>query len=639
MKMFDSGCFSKVMRASFDGGFFGPIVAGVRGKMLPYQWQALNDAVEGGEKSFCIRNFRIAAGLEKGEHGGFVFQDSDLAKWLEAVAYQLLLEPDQELEALADGAIRLIEQAQMADGYVNTYYQLTDIAKRWTNLRDNHELYSAGHMIEAAVAYWQATGKDSLLRVMERMADHIMTVLGPEEGKIHGYPGHEEIELALCKLYDVTGKDKYLRLAEYFINERGKSPRFFAEEQKRLGRDYPPEGAFGYTYAQHHLPVREQETVEGHAVRALYLMSGMADVALRTGDEPLLDACRKLYRNLTLKRMYITGGVGSSHLGEAFTFDYDLPSDTAYAETCASIALIFFCRRMLEAELKGDYADTMQRALYNTCLAGMSFDMQRFFYVNPLSVDPEASRRDDRKKHVLPVRPKWFGCACCPPNLARLLSSLALYAYSVRGRAVCVHLYIQGEITFNTEDGPASLRVQTEYPRDGQVEITLGKGDYDLMLLLPGWCKGYSLTRDGQKLDAPCLDGYLQIPGPFDNTRVTLRMEMPPRRVYAHEAVSEEIGKVALQRGPVVYCLEEKDNGASLHQLSLPKGAVIQLREDPELPGSLSLCAHGLRQMPASDALYADAPGEKEPAELVFIPYYAWANRGENEMEVWMREG
>ncbi len=639
MKIFESGCFSKVRDVSFEGGFFGPIVAGVREKMLPYQWQALNDMVPGGEKSYCIRNFRVAAGLEEGKHGGFVFQDSDLAKWLEAVAYQLLLKPDERLEALADSVISLIEQAQMADGYVNTYYQLTDITKRWTNLRDNHELYTAGHMMEAAAAYFQATGKKALLNVMERMADHIMTVLGPEEGKLHGYPGHEEIELALCKLYDVTGKEKYLRLAEYFINERGKSPNFFAEEQKRLGRDYPPQGPFGYAYAQHHLPVRRQETVEGHAVRALYLMSGMADVALRTGDETLLSACRTLFGNLTQKRMYITGGIGSSHVGEAFTFDYDLPPDTAYAETCASIALIFFCRRMLEAELKGDYADTMQRALYNTCLAGMSFDMQRFFYVNPLSVDPEASRKDDRRKHVLPVRPKWFGCACCPPNLARLLSSLALYAYCVRGRAVCVHLYIQGEFGFVTANGPVTLRVKTGYPRNGLVEITLGRGDYDINLLLPGWCKAYSLTLDGQMLEAECHDGYLHIAGPFDGTTITLDMEMPPRRVYAHEAVREAIGRVALQRGPVVYCLEEKDNGAGLHQLSLPQEADIHVREDKDMPGGFALCARGWRQMPASDSLYADAPGMKEPAELVFIPYYAWANRGENEMAVWVREG
>jgi len=638
MKMFDSGCFSRVQRASFEGGFFGPIVSGVRDKMLPYQWLALNDRILDGEKSYCIRNFRIAASLEQGEHGGFVFQDSDLAKWLEAVAYQLCLSPDPALEALADSAISLVEKAQMPDGYVNTYFQLTDISKRWTNLRDDHELYTAGHMMEAAVAYWQATGKDRLLKVMRRMADHILGVIGPEEGKLRGYPGHEEIELALCKLYDVTGEEKYLRLAEYFINERGKEPNFFVQEQKRLGRDYLPGGAFGYTYGQHHLPIREQETLEGHAVRALYLLCGAADVALRTGDESLKEACRRLYRNVTGRRLYVTGGVGSSHIGEAFTFDYDLPGDTAYAETCASIALIFLCRRMLEIELLGDYADTMERALYNTCLAGMSLDMQRFFYVNPLSADPEASHRDDRKKHVLSVRPKWFGCACCPPNLARLLSSLALYAFSVRDRSVCLHLYVQGDFTLNAANGPVNLKVCTEYPRDGLVTLTLGEGDYDLLLHLPGWCREYSISRDGKLSEALIENGYLKIPGPFLETEITLEMQMKPRHIYANERVREEIGKAALQRGPVVFCLEEKDNGPCLHQLSLSKNEPLIFDADSSLPGGMAIRAGGLRQKPASDELYTQTPGHKEPAELAFIPYYAWANRGENEMAVWVRE-
>lgn len=638
MKTVDGGCFSWVRRASFEGGFFGPIVSGVRGKMLPYQWLALNDQVPDGEKSSCIRNFRIAAGLEKGEHGGFVFQDSDLAKWLEAVAYQLCLSPDKELETLADGAIDLIEKAQMPDGYVNTYYQLTDISRRWTNLRDDHELYTAGHMMEAAVAYWQATGKDRLLKVMRRMADHIMGVIGPEEGKLHGFPGHEEIELALCKLYDVTDETKYLHLAEYFISERGREPNFFVQEQKRLGRDYQNAGAFGFAYGQHHLPLKDQETLEGHAVRALYLLCGAADVALRTGDETLKEACRRLYRNVTGRRMYITGGVGSSHIGEAFTFDYDLPGDTAYAETCASIALVFFCRRMLEIELLGDYADTMERALYNTCLAGMSLDMQRFFYVNPLSADPEASRRDDRKKHVLPVRPKWFGCACCPPNLARLLSSLALYAFSVRDRAVCLHLYVQGNFTLDTQNGPAALKVRTEYPRNGLVNLTLGMGDYDLLLHLPGWCKEYHLSRDGKKTHPPAENGYLKIEGPFMETEIILDMRLEPCRVYANERVREEIGKTALQRGPVVFCLEEKDNGPCLHQLSLSRNEPLIDDADPSLPGGMAIRAGGLRQKPASDELYTQTPGQKERATLTFIPYYAWANRGENEMAVWIRE-
>ncbi|MGI6726586.1 MAG: glycoside hydrolase family 127 protein [Christensenellales bacterium] len=636
--MFSRHNFSSVTRARFEGGFFGPILRDVREKMLPYQWQALNDRVQDSEPSGCIRNFEIAAGRKKGSHHGFVFQDSDLAKWLEAVAYQLQMSPDAALERLADEAIELVEQAQMPDGYLNTYYQLTDITKRYTNLRDDHELYTAGHMMEAATAYYLATGKDRLLKVMERMAENIMAHIGPQPGKLPGYPGHEEIELALCKMYDVTGKEEYLRLAEYFINQRGQAPNFFVAEQKKLGRDYKPGGAYGYTYAQHHLPVREQTTLEGHSVRALYLLSGMADVAMRTGDESLKAACETLYRNVTQKRMYVTGGVGSSRLGEAFTLDYDLPGDTAYAETCASIALIFFCRRMLEMSLQGDYADTMERALYNTCLAGMSLDMQRFFYVNPLSVDPQASRLDDRKRHALPERPKWFGCACCPPNLARLLSSLALYAYSATEEAVMVHLYLQGEADLQVGSQEARLSLVTDYPAEGKVLLRVTPGTYGLRLHLPAWCAKYTLLQNGKPLAHEVKDGYLHIPGPLHAGDIILDMDMPPYRVYANPAVREEIGKVALARGPMVFCLEEVDNGKGLHRLSLPRDAALAWSRDDSLPGGQKITARGARLTADTDALYAASPGSTQTAELTFIPYHAWANRGENEMTVWLRE-
>ena len=637
--MFEHGNFSAVKRAAFEGGFFGPIIRGVRETMLPFQWEALNDRVPGGARSACIHNFEVAAGLKEGSHDGFVFQDTDLAKWLEAVAYQLQLAPDAELERLADGAIQLVEQAQMPDGYLNTYYQLTGIDRRYTNLRDDHELYTAGHMLEAAVAYYLATGKDRLLKVMERMVDNIARHIGPEPGKLRGYPGHEEIELALCKLYDVTGEGRYLELAKYFIDQRGQSPNFFVEEQRKLGREYKPGGAYGYTYGQHHLPVREQASLEGHAVRALYLLSGMADVALRTGDEALKAACRRLFDSAVSKRMYVTGGVGSSNLGEAFTLDYDLPSDTAYAETCASIALIFAARRMLEIEVLGVYGDAMERALYNTCLAGMSLDQQTFFYVNPLSVYPEASKRDDRKRHVLPVRPKWFGCACCPPNLARLLSSLALYAFSVDGAFLNIHLYIQGEMLLDVGGQEVSLKVTTDYPKDGRVRLGLSAGAYSLRLRLPGWCGAYTLTRDGQPARHEVKDGFLVLSGPFDDCELELNLEMPPTRVYANAAVREEMGRVAVQRGPMVYCLEEKDNSPGLHQLCLPRGAELEYAEDKRLPDGQAIRARGQRMVSRDLDLYSARPPVAEEAELTFIPYYAWANRGENEMRVWVMEG
>ena len=626
-------------RASVSGGFFGDIVRRVREEMLPFQWKALNDEV-GGAKSHCIENLRIAAGRSQGEFYGYVFQDSDVAKWLEAVACQLSAHPDAELEALADGVIELIGEAQQPDGYMDTYFICNGLEQRWTNLRDKHELYCAGHLLEAAVAYAQATGKTRFLEIMQKYVTCIDATFGPEPEKLHGYPGHEEIELALCKLYELTGDEKALRLAKYFIDERGKSPNYFEQEQKKLGREYFPNGTYGFKYAQHHLPVREQTTMEGHSVRALYLAAGMAHTALLTKDEGLLDACRTLFDNVSKRRMYITGGVGSTHVGEAFTFDYDLPNDTVYAETCASIALIFFCRNMLRMEVDGRYADVMERALYNTCLAGMSLDQKTFFYVNPLSVWPEASRCDPNKEHVLPVRPKWFGCACCPPNLARLLSSLAQYCYAATDTAALVHLYVQSDVELDVGDQRVKLSVETRYPEDGAVRIVAGRGHYALKLHLPGWCREYALRVNGQRMDVRPEDGYLTIERDFDGDEICLDMAMPPRRVYANARVRADVARVAIMRGPVVYCLEERDNGAELHLVSLPRASALREEFLPGLlEGTTVIRAAGRRLIPeAGDDLYGDTPPEARPAPLTFIPYYKWANRGENEMDVWIRE-
>ncbi len=625
-----------------SGKWMGGILENVRKKMLPFQWEVLSDAVPGVEKSHCIENFRIAAKLTSGSHYGFVFQDSDLAKWLEAVAYQLHIAPDPDLESKAEEAIDLIEKAQLPDGYLNTYYQINGIEKRWTNLRDNHELYCAGHMLEAAVAYYNTTGKRRLLDVMIRNILHIESIFGTEEGKLPGYPGHEEIELALCKLYDVTGEERFLRLAAYFINQRGQTPNYFVEEKKRAGwtEGFALDG-HGLKYAQTHLPVREQKAMEGHAVRALYLTAGMTDVALRTQDETLWNACKTLFENIIKKRMYITGGVGSTHHGEAFTFDYDLPNDTVYAETCASIALIFFCQRLLRGEQMGVYGDVMEQTLYNTCMAGMRLDQKAFFYVNPLSVYPEASHKDPGKKHVLPQRPAWFGCACCPPNLARLLSSIGSYQYAIAGNQVYAHLYMEGEASLTVAGKPVHIAMKTEYPFEEQVRILPGPGAYDLKLRLPGWCKKHRVLRNGKPIEPPVENGYMAVTGPFaENEEILLHMDMPPRRCYANVNVREDMGKVAIMRGPLVYCLEERDNGAGLHCLSLPSSAQLTPGFDPELlNGTPVIRAEGIRALKTCEDLYTDEPAWKEEKTvLTYIPYFLWANRGENEMEVWVRE-
>ncbi len=618
-------------------GFFSRYADLVREEVIPYQWEALNDRIPGAEKSGCLRNFRIAAGQEAGEFTGMVFQDSDIGKWLEAVAYSLTTHPDAALERTADEVIELLEAAQREDGYLDTYFIVKDPKNRWKCLRDCHELYCAGHLLEGAVAYWQATGKDRFLNVMRRYVDYIATVFGRGEGQMRGYPGHEEIELALCKLYDVTGEKKYLDLAAYFIDERGRDPKYFLEELKTRGDAFHWEGndAQGMDYFQAHAPVREQTEAVGHAVRAVYLYSGMADVAMRTGDEGLLEACRRLYRNIADKRLYVTGAIGSTYIGEAFTFDYDLPNDTAYAETCASVGLIFFMKRMLEADGAAEYGDMMERALYNTVLAGMAMDGKSFFYVNPLEVFPEADEKDPSKRHVKTVRQKWFACACCPPNVARLLADLGSYIYRRKGSAVTADLFIGSRLAL---PGGAELIQTSEVPFGGKVTFTLrgAAQGFSLRVRCPEWAEGVTCT-------APCRkeNGYIAIQKDWqDGDSVTLLFGMEPRRIYANPLVRQDAGKVCLMRGPLVYCLEEADNGANLHLLRLPEGEPVEaVRGEGALFGMTLLRAKGRRFVPHGSRLYApDRQGREEEARLTLVPYFAWGNRDKGEMAVYVRE-
>ncbi len=621
--------------------FFSRYADLVRTEVIPYQWAALNDRVPGAEKSGCIRNFRIAAGEEEGEFTGMVFQDSDLGKWLEAVAYSLTTHPDQDLEQTADQVIDLVARAQRPDGYLDTYFIIKEPENRWKCVRDCHELYCAGHMLEAAVAYSRATGKRKFLSVMQRYMDYILTVFGPGPDQIHGYPGHEEIELALCKLYDETGEKKYLDLAAYFINERGQDPKFFQEELKTRGDTFHWEGndLAEPEYFQAHAPVREQKDAAGHAVRAVYLYTGMADVAMRTGDESLKEACRTLMRSITQRRMYVTGGIGSTVHGEAFTFDYDLPNDTVYAETCASVGLMFFAKRMLKMDGDAAYADILERALYNTVLAGMSLDGKAFFYVNPLEVYPDADHKDPTKRHVKTVRQKWFACACCPPNVARLLASLGEYIYQGDGAGVSVNLLIGSELSFSHQGQPVRLEQRSEVPFDGKVSFTVrceGAVRFALRVRRPFWAGEVSC-------DAPYRmeKGYMVLEREWkDGDTVSFDLDMRVRRVYSSPLVRENVGKVCLMRGPLVYCLEEKDNGKNLHLVRLPAQAAVELaRGEGVLAGMTTLRAPGLRLVEEEGPLYRETPCVRsEPADLTFVPYFAWANRGEGEMCVWVRE-
>lgn len=635
---------------TIDGGFWGYYRKLACEMIIPCQWQALNDAVDGIDPSHCVRNFRLAArknqGLPLGDaFDGRVFQDSDLAKWLEAVAGLLAIAPDVQLEKLADDMIDLIGAAQEPDGYLNTYGTLVLGDRRWHNLRDEHELYCSGHLIEAAVAYYEATGKRRFLDIMERNVACIASVFGAEPGKLRGYPGHPEIELALMRLYQVTQNPEHLKLAAYFIRERGQPPLYFDEEAKRHGVPRNWMRTFNdpaLKYNQSHLPLTEQQTLDGHAVRALYLLSGLIDVAAETGSEDLMQAARRLWRNCVDHRMYVTGGVGSTHHGEAFTFDNHLPNETAYAETCASIALIFAARRMLEVEARAEYADVMERALYNTCIGSVQLDGTRFLYVNPLQVWPAASKDDYDHWHVRTERQKWFGTACCPPNLARLLTSLGQYAFTIGDNTICQHLYVHSQADFMLSGGTVSLNCKTRYPAEGVIRLCKSGAACSLALRIPGWCRTYTLTVDGKPVVQSALaNGYVSIDCPEGTQEIKLELTMQPMRVTCHPAVPENIGKVCLQRGPIVYCLEEADNGSELWRLFLPAGSNLAEVAETEWPGDIpNLQADGYRlEDSCLTGLYSlDQKPELQPARLTFIPYFTWSNRTPGEMLVWLRE-
>lgn len=620
--------------------------------VIPYQWEAINDRIPDAEPSHAIKNFLIAAGLETGEFGGMVFQDSDVSKWLEAVGFSLETHPDAELEKNADEVIDILEMAQRPDGYLNTYFILKEPENRWTNLAECHELYCAGHFFEAAVAYYNATNKKKVLDIACRFADYIDATFGPEEGKIHGYDGHQEVELALFKLYKVTGNKKYLNLSKYFLDERGAEPDFFDMQWEKRGKtDFWQGGVkreWGKTYFQTHLPIRQQNSAEGHAVRVVYMCMAMADVAAETGDMELFQACKKLWKNIVLKRMYITGGIGSTSIGESFTFDYDLPNDTVYAETCASIGLAFFAHRMLMIEQKSEYADIMERALYNTIIGGMSQDGKGFFYVNPLEVKPEACEKDLAKQHVKAVRQKWFTCACCPPNITRTLTSLGKYIYTVNEDTVYTNLYIGGEATISVGNNEIKLVQETEYPWSERVSIkvsTKEETNFTLGLRVPSWCPKAEVKVNNEVIDIEeiKLDGYIMINREWkDCDEIQLVLKMPILRMKANPKVRDDIGKVAIQRGPLVYCLEEIDNGSNIHEIYLPKEAKLEESFDEDLLGGIMTIKAEASRVSNSkwgDELYSSEVTEEYcPANIKFVPYYAWANRSIGEMIVWVRE-
>ena len=428
-----------------------------------------------------------------------IFWESDLAKWMEAASYSLVQHPDPALEADLEEMIGLLARAQQPDGYLNVYYTVVEPGKRWTNLRDQHELYCAGHLIEAAVAHFQSTGRRRFLDMMCRYADLLDSVFGTAPGKKRGYCGHPEIELALVKLYHATGQERYLRLSQYFIEERGNQPHYFDLEAVARGADPQSYWAKTHEYTQSHIPVRKQGRAVGHAVRALYLYCAVADLARETGDPGLFEVCQRLWVSVYHHQAYVTGGIGPSATNEGFTFDYDLPNDTAYAETCSAIASVFWNHRLAQTTVDSRYADEMERALYNGVLSGVSADGRSFFYVNPLEMHADEVKPDD--PYHTPQRVEWFGCACCPPNLARLLASLGQYVYSESDSEIAIHLYVQSTAECRVAGKSVSLRQETEYPWRGRIRITVEPSsalEFCLRLRLPGWAREADLMLNGK---------------------------------------------------------------------------------------------------------------------------------------------
>ena len=606
---------------TFDDRFWLPRLTTNREVTIPYDFRKC-------EETGRIDNFAKAAGVMAGPHEGIFFNDSDVFKVVEGAAYSLSLHPDCNLDAYLDDLIAKIAGAQEDDGYLYTARTIDPGAMdperegltRWSNLRVNHELYNVGHLYEAAVAHHQATGKRTLLDVAIRNAELIDSVFGP--GKIRDVPGHEEIEIGLAKLYRVTGERRYLELAKFFLDQRGQPDR------GNLQSNYDNPG-----YTQDHLPVTEQREAVGHAVRAGYLYSGMADIAALTGDRAHIDALDALWTNVVAKRMYLTGGIGARHHGEAFGDDYELPNAKAYAETCAAVANALWNHRMFLLHGDAKYLDVAERTLYNGFLSGISLHGDTFFYANPLASDGEWPFN----VRTGAVRYPWFECSCCPTNVVRLLPSLPGYAYAHRDGDLYVNLYVAGTATVATAAGGVTLTQDTDYPWSGAVKLTVdppAESAFAIRLRIPGWARGEPVPSDLYRhLDASGAAPSLRVNGaPADleldrgfavvrrhwrpGDVVELDLPMPVRRVVSHTGVAGNRGRVAVERGPLVYCAEGADNGGKALELTLPAAAALTATHDAGLLGGVTTIRGG---------------------SITLIPYYAWSHRGAGEMTVWLQ--
>ena len=548
-----------------------------------------------------------------------VFWDSDVAKWMEAAAYYCKKQRDAELEAIVDDVVEEIAKNRSEDGYFNCYFGHLEPQSRFTR-RNDHELYCAGHLLEAAIAYRDATGKGKFLALMTDYIDLIYKVFYVDKSAAFTSPGHEEIELALVKLYRATQDRKYLDLALYFVEQRGT----VAYEDGH--------GMIRGAEVQDHLPIREQKTAEGHAVRACYLYAAVADLALETGDETLLETAKTLFDNIVTRRMYVTGAIGQTPNGEAFMGDFDLPNQSAYAETCANLSLALFARRMSVLDPDAVYADTAERVLFNSFISGMSLDGKSFFYSNMQENNRVVKTRQYGGWHTIftpdDTRVEVFGCSCCPPNVVRTVASVADFQYTADADTVWMHQYFASEARI----GDRTVTVETAYPYDGGVKITYLGGASKLALRIPGWCRAYTVTINGKVVTPELKKGYayLSVSG---GDEIVLRMEMPVRFVEAHPLVWDDAGRVAVSRGPLVYCMEACDNDLPLRDVRLSESADWRMVMDETL-GVPVLDTDGCIRHWNDRVLYGDCAA-LEMCRVRLIPYFAFANRGSTDMIIW----
>ncbi len=616
--------------------FWAPRLETNRTVSVPY-------ALRMNEETGRVDNFRKAARLMTGPHKGRRFNDSDVYKSMEAAAYTLRLHPDPALEKTLDDLIAIIAKAQEPDGYLFTA-RTNDPAhpapgsgpERWSNLRVSHELYNVGHMYEAAVAHYQATGKRTFLAIAEKNAGLLLRTFGTGPGQRRGFPGHQEVEIGLAKLYRATGNRAYLDLAKFFLDERG---HYFG------GEKHAPDDPFSVydsdEYLQNHKPVLEQDEAVGHAVRAMYMYSGMADVAALGGHPEYAAAIDRLWQNVAGKKQYLTGGVGARGTSEAFGDAYELPNAEAYTETCAAIGNALWNFRLFLLHGESKYMDVFERVLYNGLLSGVSLSGDRFFYQNPLESAGDYERSP------------WFEVACCPPNMTRFLPSLPGYVYATKDDTVFVNLFIAGEGKIDLGGRPVTLAQETRYPWEGAVRLTVSparSGEFELAVRIPGWAVNEAMPTDlyrfldantakpglkvnGEAAALDILDGYARIRRNWKNgDTVELSLPMPIRRVAAHEAVAADSGRVALQRGPVVFCAEGVDNGGRVFDYFLPDAAVLASEFRPDLLNGVAVITGN------AVAVSKNSAGKTVESSKPFaaVPYYAWANRGKTGMLVWL---